>query len=69
MPKQFLMGRSSLVSGFVHVIELSHWEIFKLMLGREIKTITAEGETVIRCGIAYSAFNLGASAATLKKAP
>lgn len=63
MPKQFIMHTprgSAPGDNFIHVIEISHWEIFLMLLGREVETITAEGRTMIRNGPAYSAFNLSA---------
>jgi hypothetical protein len=61
MPKQSLIhSPRGAAYDFVHVIELSQWEIFKMLLGREVDMITAEGKTVIRCGVCYEAFNLSA---------
>jgi len=65
MPKQFFIYRTeSGVDGLrpVMIIELSYWEIFQILIGREVETITSEGRTVIRNGIAYSAFNMSAPA-------
>lgn len=66
MPKQFLMARRNPDTKkikHVHVIELGFWDLVRMLAGREIETITAEGVTAIRSGAAYSAFNMGAPVA------